>query len=118
MIYNDQYSFEDTEECPGSRPDEKCLNCGKYWIYHYNWGCDDDLYFSETSENNRYLTQSMINSITPKQMNINLEGKVRNMEINLSIPDKKDISDWRSWANNYTGECACGIKKTDCDYHK
>lgn len=29
-----------------------------------------------------------------------------------------DISDWRAWANSRPGECACGIPKTACNYHR
>jgi hypothetical protein len=28
-----------------------------------------------------------------------------------------DLDDWRKWANNRPGECACGILKSLCNYH-
>lgn len=31
---------------------------------------------------------------------------------------EKDISDWRQWAHNVPGECACGIPTHICTYHK
>lgn len=29
-----------------------------------------------------------------------------------------DVSDWRAWAHNRPGECACGIPKERCEYHR
>jgi hypothetical protein len=29
-----------------------------------------------------------------------------------------DLSDWRTWARPRPGECACGIPRHTCDYHK
>lgn len=29
-----------------------------------------------------------------------------------------DVSDWRTWSNKTPGQCACGIARQQCDYHK
>ncbi len=29
-----------------------------------------------------------------------------------------DVSDWRAWSNKQPGQCACGIARQQCDYHK
>lgn len=31
---------------------------------------------------------------------------------------QRNISDWRAWAHNRPGECACGIPREICTYHK
>lgn len=31
---------------------------------------------------------------------------------------KLDISDWRAWSHNRDGDCACGIVRKDCSYHR
>lgn len=121
MIYNDKYACDDFEECPGCRPDEVCINCGNHWNRHANWGCDEYLYFSETFEHNRYLTQSMIDSISPnttvKQMKMS-EVNHSDMYGYPKITNPKDISDWRNWAHNVSGECPCGIVRSICEYHR
>lgn len=30
----------------------------------------------------------------------------------------KDMSDWRAWAHNKPGDCACGIARAMCSYHR
>jgi hypothetical protein len=29
-----------------------------------------------------------------------------------------DTNDWKAWRHNVPGECACGILRQKCDYHK
>lgn len=37
---------------------------------------------------------------------------------NASVAMSIDLSDWRQWTHKVPGECACGIPKSRCDYHR
>lgn len=95
--------------------DDCCLNCQGSWGDHNGWCCPPfegkTMNFSELSENKRYLTQSMKNSIQgiskPSSTKI-----VEGASVNVI-----DVSDWRAWTHNRPGECACGIPKSVCTYH-
>lgn len=71
MIYKDEDAEYDEEDCPASRYDDPSLNCGKVWRQHSGWGCDlhwigvnSIIDFKDTRETNRYVTQSMLDSIS------------------------------------------------------
>lgn len=46
------------------------------------------------------------------------EPGAKTSPIQKSQPKEVDISDWRAWAHNRPGECACGIPRERCTYHK
>lgn len=116
MIYLDLDGYCDSENEPVNR-NEICVNCGKEWYDHSGWSCNGygPADFSSLEITKRYLTQKMINSLlvpmdAVKELNKNTSNKSINSEV--------DVSDWRSWAHNIPGECACGIKRHMCTYHK
>lgn len=70
MIYADFCAHRDAEECPAERG-ELCLNCGYDWNNHSGWACkshNQHRTFSTCSPDERYLTQSMLNSSEDGEM--------------------------------------------------
>ena len=113
--------LKDIDACPAKRPD-KCINCGKVWIAHMGWACLGiggsfvGTTKSSLQPHQRYLTQDMLasnNIPSDKPTQPSLE-----LELPQAKPLKKDLSDWKVWRNQRAGECACGIQKSMCDYHK
>jgi predicted nucleic acid-binding Zn-ribbon protein len=117
MIYKDVKGPYDTEVQPAPRRDEACLNCGEFWGEHNNWGCPDEgpLSFSQTTQETRYETQSMRDSL----------GEQQAKTVTLTPDDftgypqpKKDLSDWKAWRSQKPDECPCGTTRSQCDYHR
>lgn len=104
MIYRDSKAKHDTEDCPSPRGGEPCLNCGDYWECHFGWGCENEqsTSFSATSPNERYLTQSMLNSISQSMLN------------SISPSSEKKVNKTFTLSR----ECPCGIARVDCTYHR
>ena len=113
MIYKDLLSLLDKEDYPANRVGEVCLNCGEGFFFHRGWACNilaTNTSFKDVLHWQRYETFSMAESIF-------LEDTIK-ISIKQHTKEKYDISDWRAWAHNVAGDCACGIKKHLCDYHK
>ena len=125
MIYKDLYFGKDTTSMPYNR-DENCLNCGCRFSYHVGWACEDYFeypkrtdFFSMSRLNHQYLTQSMKDSVDlNKPPYIVVNRPISDMCINPLIAAKPGIDQWQAWSHNQPGDCACGIKKDSCDYHK
>lgn len=137
MIYKDFHAIGDSESTPYDRG-ELCLNCNEYWFDHDGWKCsnvkpilDGMRYtitdFSQYLSTDRYLTQSMKDSIMSKSEYLTSHYKFLLSSLDhqfdeLSKPThqttKPTIDQWQAWAHNQPGDCACGIKKDSCDYHK
>lgn len=126
MIYKDIHSKYDLAHRPYDRQD-CCLNCGWEHRYHIGWACHNHYdfisrtdYFSMSRQNYQYLTQSMKDSLNrnipdyPLIVNLHTSDKC----MNPFIAAKPTIDQWQAWAHNQPGDCACGIKKDSCDYHK
>ena len=134
--YNDKVAHLDTEQCPESRDGERCINCNKWWDDHLGWKCGRDLdpcgdpvsfYYASSSE--RYLTPSMQLSIRSSLKGkyaylYDAKGKLLtlsdvrvNAPVNPTVPEKLDMSDWRTWAKVPAGYCACNRPKEGCAYH-
>ena len=125
-VYNDVGAIGDTEYAPGARSGN-CLNCNRSHAYHYGWACEptySDMKFYELMGSQRFFTLDMC-----KASGMTLRGKYAYLYTNdhaLTIPapsqkpevNAKDISDWRAWAHNQAGDCACGIARNMCDYHR
>jgi hypothetical protein len=125
MIYKDKYAHKDTPHLPAIRGKDRgevCLNCAYYFDEHNGWACgewdefDGEMVFPNSTDfhdlcdNKRYLTQSMKDSI---QAPVRVALTIKKNELR-----EIDIGDWRTWAHNVSGECSCGIKRSQCDYHK
>jgi len=72
MIYKDMYAQDDAAHCPEDRVGELCLNCSRSWLSHFNWACDHyglyaNSFFDNVAESNRYLTQSMKDSLSNRK---------------------------------------------------
>lgn len=144
MIYKDFHAIGDSESTPYDRG-ELCLNCNEYWFDHDGWKCsnvkpilDGMRYtitdFSQYLSTDRYLTQSMKDSIVSNASNFaSLSSLLRSWKDPIGISSiimdelhvepthqttKPTIDQWQAWAHNQPGDCACGIKKDSCDYHK
>lgn len=105
MIYKDNFSVNDDEFCPQKR-EGNCVNCGKPWSMHSGWSCNPcnvDRSFYSIDGCNRYLVQSMIDSIKEKAIAVKIE---------------KSNDGWRVWAHNKPGDCPCAINANKCDYHR
>ena len=119
MIYKDRDAHKDNALSPGCRDKEDCLHCGEHWGSHEGWACPEWSHehghstFKGVPEHQRYLTQSMKDSVPQQSIKQILQEK-----LGSARPTKTDISDWRAWAHNRPGECGCGIAKVDCIYHK
>lgn len=133
MIYKDFVSFYDSHHTPYNRR-ANCLNCGNGYNYHIGWACE--VHFDATTrtdcfsiyrQDNQYLTQSMKDSIVSNANNFAaLSRSWKDPHIfmdELHVEPvhqtvKPTIDQWQAWAHNQPGDCACGIKKDSCDYHK
>lgn len=130
MIYKDDDSCYDVEFEPFDRS-EQCLNCLNDWESHDGWKCGGvpshfapngsrSTNFRDYGSDEKYLTKSMRDSIivmnTGKWFNTNpwvvTNGKPAHQTT------KPTIDQWQAWAHNHPGDCACGIKRETCDYHK
>jgi hypothetical protein len=120
MIYHDEDASRDEEDCPKYRRCQNCINCGKTWGEHNGWRCPPwskncNKNFSDISPNQRYCTQSMLDSLkhapkNPKPYEPKKENAERNSEVDPS-------TSWRAWAHSIPGECPCGIPIAACSYH-
>lgn len=153
MIYKDVYSQYDAEFLPYNR-NEDCLNCGQEYTDHDGWRCYNtpavtDGFgnisgnFSDYLPTDKYLTQSMKDSIMVNNTNnwLNYHKNLGALSAHLSpffvkTPTigagaspiymnepahqtaKPTIDQWQAWAHNQPGDCACGIKREACDYHR
>lgn len=68
MIYADLFAENDTEKCPGVRPNQLCINCKSGWGSHHGWRCpsyknDIITSFNELPSHARYVTPMMMESI-------------------------------------------------------
>ena len=125
MIYKDRCAYLDAPHKPYKRVGEDCLHCGEGWEYHHGWACDrwydivdNEVDFNKVRAECRYLTQSMKDSIIAL-----VPEKVISVINHATEMVKEDIlqkrfDDWRSWAHNRPGECACGIARVQCIYHR
>jgi len=119
MIFKDLLSPLDSESKPGNRIGEFCLNCGEGYFFHKGWACDvaaQNTNFSALKPSHRYETFSMISSIFIETEQVKYDSNQSAAVTNTT--NKYTISDWQAWAHNVPGDCACGIKKHLCDYHK
>lgn len=133
MIYKDNNAQSDTEDHPARRGNELCLNCGKVYSLHYGWRCNgagiDNTFFS-VQASNRYLTQSMKDSLNmnnrptdPAPTTVKMKAVSTTPASSTTMSDEitqqdLDVSDWKNWVHNSPGECPCGISRRDCTYHK
>lgn len=146
MIYKDNYSQYDLEDMPADR-DEDCLNCGQEHNDHSGWRCynvpaitdrfgNSSIDFSDYLPTDKYFTQSMKDSIMVSNTNKwfcygkNLTKTPPATEIGAKLfyldeidepahqTAKPTIDQWQAWAHNHPGDCACGIKRETCDYHR
>ena len=129
MIYKDSFAHKDNAEYPAIRPG-KCLNCGLTYGHHNGWACSfenhNNFYF--LNEEDRFITATMKGSITPMPFpKLYDSGPAvimpwfhsdSNHTRNPPKKESPDISDWKAWQHNQPGECACGIHRKDCEYHK
>lgn len=132
MIYGDHNAKDDCEDSPGCRPGDICINCNNSWIFHTGWKCRHSTSistaFSKLPPNERYLTPSMkasllypnFGTISAPMLSMDYLGMPRINPPAKVSPTKPitDISDWRAWAHNQPGDCACGINRSQCTYHK
>lgn len=129
--------YNDREAQPDERVGELCLNCGKDWPYHYGWAC---LKFvnaivgistnkNSVSSTKRYLTKDMFPPNTSTcAANIpddrpTAPGWLRALGTFPHWAPKKEkanLSDWKTWRDQgrTLDECACGIPRSQCSYHK
>jgi hypothetical protein len=132
MLYSDMCSIRDTNENPAERLSQKCVNCGHDYHTHYGWSCAFNpksigyiaymakvppLDFNQLLTEERYLTQSMIDSLASVKVGI-VTIKSSPIKEEARVEQVKDISDWRAWAHNIPGECKCGMQRSQCDYHR
>ena len=130
------------------------MNCHEYYDDHEGWKCSrvasrTDGFgnivtnFSDYLPSEKYLTQSMKDSIMVSNTNnwLNYYKKLGALSAHLSPffvktptietgaspiymnepahqTTKPTIDQWQAWAHNQPGDCACGIKRETCDYHK
>jgi len=131
MIYKDAKASNDRSYCPADRGNEPCINCRNLWEDHHDWSCVSNyrgLNFDDVPEGYRFLTQSMedslINPIIQDRMDKALEAlevldaKVKRIAFPMNKAESKEITEWRISRNDQPGECACGIVRSMCDYHK
>jgi len=121
MIYKDILAATDTDDLPRMRHDDLCINCGNGWLAHSGWGCYFSATFKDTGTTNRYVTQSMLDSLKAGS-DSNREGSAQPSITSFikGNPESFDLSDWRAWRNSSMkpNECPCGIVRVQCDYHK
>ena len=138
MIYKDKVAGLDFHTQPARRVDDTCLNCSENHIDHDGWRCPNNnakmVLFHSLSPDQRYLTQSMKDSIDPPTVK-NISYQITGIDLGYPAFDierqklrgqtnakatTKDISDWRAWKTVADDECKCGvgIKKSMCIYHK
>ena len=131
MIYKDAKASNDGIYYPADRGNEPCINCGNLWGNHHGWGCTRvhmGKNFVNVPEGYRFLTQpmgdSLINPIIQDRMDKALEAlevldaKVKRIAFPMNKAESKEITEWRISRNDQPGECACGIVRSMCDYHK
>jgi len=67
-----------------------------------------------------------LNALTPNCWVLDNYSEVREVltgasktTANVAVNDTPESSsDWRAWAHNIPGECACGIRREACKYHR
>ena len=123
MIYLDKGAYYDVEDFPVSRGFEKCLNCNYTIDFHSGWNCNafsGEQRFHHIKPNQRYLTQSMQNSLGT-QINTSSTIDIKKVQMDLDFSNKTEKhseQDWRAWAHNVPGDCPCAIKRIECQFHK
>lgn len=126
MIYKDLDSIYDREEVPAFR-EGNCINCGFDWDNHNGWSCHNSHSkrrgFMLEDEDKRFLTKVMQDSISPEAPIVYaFEFPVKNIPSNTSQSKVAESCDpsthWKGWAHNVVGDCPCGIKRTQCEFHK
>lgn len=146
MIYKDKDASGDDDRCPNNRGDTvPCLNCQEVWCNHSNWRCPTALLytgetrFSRLPSHQRYCTQEMKDSLNqnastnpsatfPMTWHYVRPGvyhsALKSLEMvvqktgDVHRKEETDLSDWKAWQHKAPGECACGIPKARCDYHR
>jgi len=128
MIYKDSKASGDTEDKPADRH-ENCLNCNFTWSAHNGWACPSKnmIYYNKKFRDIPggfyYMTRSMSDSLNAGSWNITFPW---HKTIPDTIPDTipsgvaetKDLPEWKIYRNDRHGECACGIVRSTCDYHR
>lgn len=130
MIYKDPVGHLDTARMPARRA-EDCLNCGESWGTHDGWRCPTvnipRVKFTELLPNHRFITHSMKGSFNPTNTSIShspptLRSPPPPPVVSSSSISPKivDVSDWRKWRDigKSEDECACGIYRHDCTFHR
>lgn len=97
-----------------------CVACAKpFRIHHggpYNSQADADMvnWFCPGGSTQMFMPQG-----TPVvQPVVKVEAPSHSTPTVQKQSKDVDISDWRAWATTKPGECACGIRKDQCAYHK
>lgn len=124
MIYKDKFASLDKEELPKGRG-EPCLNCRMKLGNHNGWACHRyERCFSKLTPHERYMTRSMLDSINshnnpavPQALWQSKDVCINNM-VAAASKEEVDVSDWRKWQHKAEGECACGIRREMCVYHR
>jgi len=100
-----------------------CINCNEPWSKHSYWSCDSSLtgssaYYNALPADKRFTVPDMIvnNPSSPAKIKP-VQGKFATSKDDKKS-QSKDISNWQTWAHNRNGDCACGITKSICSYHR
>lgn len=130
MIYKDEKAIYDTDKDVWPRIDDngcvsRCINCGCGWVYHHGWACPDGyskdpqrrVLFSQLTQDLRYLTQSMLDSLGAPPT-IPAPPTLRSIPVAAKLKEEKSDKDgWRFFRNAAPGECPCGGTIGVCPYH-
>jgi hypothetical protein len=112
--------IKDTETCPYDRGDDvTCLNCRRTWLDHFGWLCPIHPSFKAVAKTSAPLFRNKI-GMGYQYLTVDMVGcSLSKPATTVSFPKKTiDVSNWEEWAHKVEGECACGIKRIDCAYHK
>ncbi len=125
MVYKDARAKLDTDHNPAFRPGEVCFQCLHNWSAHVGWACPGTPYhgvqsrFCQVPPGYRYLTVSMRDSLNKADATPTLRQFKAAAPIE-SVPTSPaaNVNNWRAWSHNVPGECACGIQRSTCTYHR
>lgn len=117
----DPATYIDTDEFPEERAGEECINCNKTFALHDHWRCpglSGPTRYSKLGRYNAYYTHDMtLTSWGIKKSSI-VNAPSISQAVAVQVDLTKDPTHWKAWAHNVKGDCACGINRKDCNFHR
>lgn len=124
MAYTNPFVNEPTKD----EKKEECILCGSSWYSHEGWLCPKEpsrTYYEKVRFDIKQIPREY-RFWTPSMREAAANGKYNQLKCHIHhdvkevVKDEPPVSEpaWKQFQHKAPGECACGIARVDCKYHR